>query len=372
MTTLMEEIAQQPAVLSGLRKFYTSPGAIPSKALRAMVKHWPPTVVFTGMGSSMYAAYPAQAYLTSHGVRALIWETAELVDHHMKILGPDTLLVVVSQSGETAEALRLLGALTGKDGLVAVCNMETSSLAQRANLLLPLMAGRAAPVGTKTYTCAVAVLMYLAVAIARKPPHPLTQALMHAIEAQEKIIDRHDDLIPPTVEFFDKPHYIALLSRGADLASVYQGALLFKEVAKMGAEPMSAAQFRHGPMEIINPAHRYIIFARQSRNQVRSAKPTIACSGWRGISASTAGASCFTPTCLLPTSPTCASSLLNRSGWGWEPWLIPSISSCWCTTSLCALASSPAGSGSRSNFPTRNHAAFGGQRSARRHCCSMF
>jgi glucosamine--fructose-6-phosphate aminotransferase (isomerizing) len=267
MSTLMAEIAQQPAVLSGLRKFYTSPGAIPSKGLRAMVKYWPPTVVFTGMGSSMYAAYPAQAYLTSQGIRALIWETAELVDHHRKFLGPDTLLVVVSQSGETAEVLRLLGALPRKEGLVAVCNMETSALARRANLLLPMMAGHPAPVGTKTYTCAVAVLMYLAVAIARKPPHPLTQALMHAIEAQEKIIDRHDELTPPTVEFLDNPHYVALLSRGAELASVYQGALLFKEVAKMGAEPMSAAQFRHGPMEIINPAHRYIIFARQSETR---------------------------------------------------------------------------------------------------------
>lgn len=264
MTILMDEIVQQPAVLSGLRKFYASPGAIPSKALRALVKHWPPTVVFTGMGSSMFAAYPAQAFLTSHGVRALIWETAELVDHHRKLLKPDTLLVVVSQSGETAEVLRLLSALTRQEGLVAVCNTEMSSLARRANLLLPMMAGRPAPVGTKTYTCAVAVLMYLAVAIARKPPHLLTQALMHAIEAQEKIIERRDDLIPPTVEFFNKPHYTALLSRGADLASAFQGALLFKEVAKMGAEPMSAAQFRHGPMEIIDPAHRYIIFARQA------------------------------------------------------------------------------------------------------------
>ncbi len=265
MTPLMEQIAQQPAVLSGLRKFYTSPGAIPSKALSTMVKHWPPTVVFTGMGSSMYAAYPAQAYLTSHGVRALIWETAELVDHHMKIFGPDILLVVVSQSGETAEVLRLLGALATKDSLVAVCNFETSSLARQASLLLPMMAGRSAPVGTKTYTCAVAVLMYLAVAIARKPPDPLTQELMHAIEAQENILDRCEDLVPPTVEFFNKPRYIALLSRGPDLASAYQGALLFKEVAKMGAEPMSAAQFRHGPMEIIDPAHRYIIFARQAK-----------------------------------------------------------------------------------------------------------
>jgi glucosamine--fructose-6-phosphate aminotransferase (isomerizing) len=270
MTTLMAEIAQQPAVLSGLRKFYTSPGAIPSKALRTMVKHWPPTVVFTGMGSSMYAAYPAQAYLNSLGIRALIWETGELVDHHRKFLGTDILLAVVSQSGETPEVLRLLAALPRKEGLVAVCNMETSSLARRANLLLPMMAGRPAPVGTKTYTCAVAVLMYLAVAIARKPPQALTQALMHAIEAQEKIIERQDDLTLSTVEFFNKPHYVALLSRGAELASAYQGALLFKEVAKMGAEPMSAAQFRHGPMEIIDPAHRYIIFARESETRPKS------------------------------------------------------------------------------------------------------
>ena len=274
MTTLMAEIAQQPTVLSGLRKFYTSPGAIPSKALRAMVKRWPPTVVVTGMGSSMYAAYPAQAYLNSLGIRAFIWETGELVDHHRKFLGADILLVVVSQSGETAEVLRLLGALPRKEGLVAVCNMETSALARRANLLLPMMAGRPAPVGTKTYTCAVAVLMYLAVAIARKPLQPLTQALMQAIEAQEKIIERHDELIPPTVEFFNNPHYVALLSRGAELASVYQGALLFKEVAKMGAEPISAAQFRHGPMEIIDPAHRYIIFSRQKETEPKGKADT--------------------------------------------------------------------------------------------------
>ena len=263
MTSLMEEIAQQPAVLSGLRKYYTSPGAIPSKALRGMVNRWPPTLVFTGMGSSMYAAYPAQAYLNSQGIRALIWETGELVDHLRKFHGADILLVVVSQSGETAEVLRLLDAFPRKEGLVAVCNMEASSLARRANLLLPMMAGRPAAVGTKTYACAVAVLMYLAVALSRKSPPALTQALMQVIEAQEKILEREDELTLPSVDYFDNPHYAALLSRGADLASAYQGALLFKEVARIGAEPMSAAQFRHGPMEIVDPAHRYIIFARQ-------------------------------------------------------------------------------------------------------------
>ena len=264
MTTLMEEITQQPAALSGLRKYYTSPGAIPSKALRSLVSHWPPTVVFTGMGSSLYAAYPAQAYLTGLGIRAIVWETAELLHHHAKVLRPDTLLVVISQSGETVEIVRLLDNQPDKTSVVAVANAEASTLARRSKLLLPMMAGRQKSVSTKTYTCAVAVLMYLAFAIARKSPRVLTQALMDAVEGQERILDRHEVLTPPTVEFFNNPAYVALLSRGPDLASAYQGALMLKEVARLAAEPMSAAQFRHGPMEIISSDHRYLIFARQA------------------------------------------------------------------------------------------------------------
>jgi len=265
MTSLLEEIAQQPAALANLRKYYSSPGAISHKALRKLVTHWPPTVVFTGMGSSLFAAYPAQAYLTSLGIRALVWETAELLHHHMKVLGPDTLLVVVSQSGETVEIVRLLEALPPKLGVAGVVNVESSTLARRSDVLLPMLAGRQTTVSTKTYTCCVAALMYLAFALARKPARSLTQALSQAIEAEERIIEHHDTLLPASVEFFDFPPYVALMSRGADLASAYQGSLMFKEVARIGAEAISAAQFRHGPIEIISPSHRYVIFARQGK-----------------------------------------------------------------------------------------------------------
>ena len=265
MTSMMEEVYQQPAALSGLRKYYSSPGVIPARTLRKLVTHWPPTVVFTGMGSSLFAAYPAQAYLSSLGIRSVVWETAELVHHHMKFLGPDTLLVVVSQSGETVEVLRLLERLPKKMGIVGVANVENSALARRTALLLPMMAGRQSSVSTKTYTCAVAVLMYLAFAIARKPARTLTQALKEAIEQQERLLDRAGVLIPPAAEFFGQPSYVALMGRGAELASVHQGALMFKEVVRLGAEPMSAGQFRHGPVEIINPAHRYIVFGRDGK-----------------------------------------------------------------------------------------------------------
>jgi glucosamine--fructose-6-phosphate aminotransferase (isomerizing) len=265
MTTLLEEIGQQPAALSGLRKYYTSPGVIPAKLLRSLAAHWPPTVVLTGMGSSLHATYPAQAYLTSRGIRAISWETAELLHHHLKSLRPDTLLVVVSQSGETAEVVHLLEALPEKMRIAAVTNVEASTLARRSALLLPMMAGRQESVSTKTYTCAVSVLMYLAFAIARQPSRSVTNAVMRAIEAQEKILDRRELLLPPTLEFLGLPPYIALMSRGPDMASAYEGALMFKEVARLGAEAISAGQFRHGPIEIIHPAHRYIIFARQGK-----------------------------------------------------------------------------------------------------------
>jgi len=265
MTDLLEEISRQPAVLSGLRKFYASPGAIPAKSLRSLAPHWPPTVVFTGMGASLFAAYPAQAYLTEQGVRALVWETAELVHHHLKVLRPDTLLVVVSQSGQTAEALRLLENLPAKAPVLAVTNVEASPLAKRGSLLLPLMAGGQGDISTKTYMCSVAVLMYLAFAIAGKAPTPLTQEIMRGVEAQESILERREILMPSIVEFFNRPPYVALMSRGADLATAYYGALMLKELARVAAEPISAAQFRHGPMEIIQSNHRYILFARQGK-----------------------------------------------------------------------------------------------------------
>src|SRR5580704_11802831 len=126
MPTMMEQVLQQPAVLADVRKYYSSSGAIPIKSLRKLVRNWPPTVVFTGMGSSLFAAYPAQAYLSEQGIRALVWETAELLHHHLKILGPDTLLVVISQSGQTAEVLQLLKSLPAEARALAVTNVESS------------------------------------------------------------------------------------------------------------------------------------------------------------------------------------------------------------------------------------------------------
>jgi glutamine---fructose-6-phosphate transaminase (isomerizing) len=273
MAFLLDEITQQPAALSGVRKFYASAGAIPSKALVKLGGKPSATVVFTGMGSSLYAAYPAQAFLTALGIRAILWETSELIHHHLNALEHDTLLVAVSQSGETVEILRLIERLPADAPLVAISNVERSTLARRAGLLLPMMAGHQTTVSTKTYTCAVAVLMYLAFALADQPTAPLTQALIKAADAEEGILERRMVLMPPTVEFVGLPPYVALLARGADLSTAYQGSLMLKEVPRLAAEPISAAQFRHGPIEIIKPEHRYIVIARHQTPAQKGSEP---------------------------------------------------------------------------------------------------
>src|SRR5438309_8428627 len=99
MTEMMEEVFQQPAALAGLRKYYASPGAIPARRLRQLVKRWPPLVVFTGMGSSLFAAYPAQAYLSARGIRAFVCGTADVVIYHPRILGAATILIMKQYCG---------------------------------------------------------------------------------------------------------------------------------------------------------------------------------------------------------------------------------------------------------------------------------
>jgi glucosamine--fructose-6-phosphate aminotransferase (isomerizing) len=263
MATMMEEMLEQPAALRKLRDHYMKPGAIPDGQLRGLVSKWPPIVVFTGMASSLSAAYPAQVFLNSLGIRALVWETADLLHYHLKLLGKDTLLVAVSQSGETIEITELLKRIPKDVGMVAVVNEENSTLARAARVTLPTKAGPETTVSTKTYNSAVAALMYLAFAVAGQPLESLNRALLRAAEAQERVLEKEHLVLLPLLELFDNRDSIVLLSRGPDLSTVNEGATYFKEVVRLPAEPMSAGQFRHGALETISPERLFIVIARR-------------------------------------------------------------------------------------------------------------
>ena len=91
--------------------------------------------VFTGMGSSYDACYPAVNGLAAGGILAAHVDTAELLHFRSPVLSPSTVLVVVSQSGESAEVVRLAESLARRPDrptLVSITNGLDNGLAERA------------------------------------------------------------------------------------------------------------------------------------------------------------------------------------------------------------------------------------------------
>ena len=88
-------------------------------------------IVLTGMGSSFHALHPLNLQLIDHGIGSTMVETSELVHYHTRVLNPKTLVIAVSQSGESAEMVRLAKVNNGAP-VIAVTNSPGSTLARHA------------------------------------------------------------------------------------------------------------------------------------------------------------------------------------------------------------------------------------------------
>src|SRR5690242_6346116 len=131
-------------------------------------------LVFAGMGSSYDACYPAVTTLARSGVAATMVDTAELLHFRLPTLGPDDDLILVSQSGESAETVGAAGALRDRGDaprIVAVTNEPASSLATLADHTIGTNAGEETGPSTMTFAAALVVLGAIAHTIAgNRPP----------------------------------------------------------------------------------------------------------------------------------------------------------------------------------------------------------
>ena len=118
-------------------------------------------VVLTGMGSSLHAQYPLHRALSSAGFASHWVETAELLLGFNALYSPETLLVGVSQSGESAEIVSLTQRVSEFGHLIGVTNNENSRLGRAANTRLTMEAGVESTVSCKTYLSTLAVLHWL-------------------------------------------------------------------------------------------------------------------------------------------------------------------------------------------------------------------
>jgi len=225
-------------------------------------------LVFTGMGGSYDACYAPVTALASAGVTALMVDSAELLYFRRATLAGRTLLVVVSQSGESAEVVRLVSELDSgaeRPLVVSVTNGVGNPLARLANVALDSRAGQEQGPSTMTFGAALVVLAALADVLAGHSAEDAIQRIDHeaqrAADSTERVLGAVEERAGTLRSWLGDRSVLTLLARGAGRAASEMGALTLKEAARFPAESMQAAQFRHGPLELAGKEAAVVVIA---------------------------------------------------------------------------------------------------------------
>ena len=230
-------------------------------------------VVFTGMGASYDACYPAVNELAVHGVLALQIDAAELLHFRSHVLSPATVLVLVSQSGRSAEVVRLLDALDGRPErpvVLSITNGLANPLAERSDLRLDTRAGTEEGPSTMTFASSLVQLAAVAGALSERsgrvggvkvdPIERARTAAHEASEAVETVLD--DETLAPRLAGSADHETLVVLARGPARAAAEMGALTLKECG-VTAESYETAAFRHGPFELAGPGLSAVVVATE-------------------------------------------------------------------------------------------------------------
>lgn len=228
-------------------------------------------VVLTGMGSSYHALHPLNLRLITHGFTSVLLETSELVHSMRNLLEPGTLVVAVSQSGESAEIIRLLDVTPAGLFLIAVTNSGRSSLAAKADATVLIHAGAESGVACKTYVASLMGLEWLGALLCGRDLESIRCELQQAAPAASAYLRDWKCHVTDWCGLLAGVRAIFITGRGSSLAAAGSGALITKEAAHFPAEAMSSASFRHGPFEMVGDETFVVVYSGEpagaDRNQ---------------------------------------------------------------------------------------------------------
>ena len=172
----------------------------------------------------------------------------------------NTLLVTISQSGETADTLAALRYAKDKDYLasLAICNVPTSSLARESDFLLLTNAGPEIGVAsTKAFSTQLVALMLLTLSLAKatstnpKLRSRVIQAMRSLPDIITKTLELKDEIIDIAPEIAQQDNAL-FLGRGMFYPIAMEGALKLKEISYIHAEAYPAGELKHGPLALID------------------------------------------------------------------------------------------------------------------------
>jgi glutamine---fructose-6-phosphate transaminase (isomerizing) len=226
-------------------------------------------IIISGMGSSYNSAYPAFIKLSTQSVPVQLVNAAELLHSFAGTVGPRTLLWLNSQSGRSAEPVRLLEKLSQPPAcLLTFVNDVSSPMAERANVCIPIHAGVEDTVSTKTYINMLAVNLLAAVQLVNDDLDAVLSEMRAAADGMESYLADWEARVSELDSMLGDLKQLFLIGRGSSMCTVWNGSLNNKEAAKFSFEGMHAADFRHGPLEIVSEGFTAMVLAGSPQTSV--------------------------------------------------------------------------------------------------------
>ena len=211
-------------------------------------------------GTSYHAGLVARYWMEAVAGVPCSVEVASEFRYRRQVVLPGTLIVAISQSGETADTLAALreARTLGYAATLAICNVPESSLTREADLVFLTRAGPEIGVAsTKAFTTQLTALLMLVIALGRRRgiDRDAESSLVAKLESVPGLLAQileSDERIRRLAERFADKHHTLYLGRGALYPVAMEGALKLKEISYIHAEAYPAGELKHGPLALVD------------------------------------------------------------------------------------------------------------------------
>jgi glucosamine--fructose-6-phosphate aminotransferase (isomerizing) len=218
------------------------------------------SLLILACGTSYYSGLTAKYWLEAIAKVPTQVEVASEYRYRETVPDPNSLVVVISQSGETADTLAALkhAQTLGMRETLAICNVASSAIVRLTKLKYLTRAGVEIGVAsTKAFTTQLAALFLLTLSLAKLRGHLSADAeaaalrnLRHLPAALQAVLALEPQIIAWAEEFARKDHAL-FLGRGRHFPIALEGALKLKEISYIHAEAYPAGELKHGPLALV-------------------------------------------------------------------------------------------------------------------------
>ncbi|WP_386689052.1 glutamine--fructose-6-phosphate transaminase (isomerizing) [Lonepinella sp. MS14437] len=230
-------------------------------------------VQIVACGTSYNAGMVARYWFESIAGVGCDVEIASEFRYRKFVTRPNSLLITLSQSGETADTLAALR-LAKESGYMAamtICNVASSSLVRESDFAFMTKAGVEIGVAsTKAFTTQLTCLLLLNVALGRLNGHVSEEQEHHIVQALQRLPAQiesalvFDKQIEKLSEDFAEKHHTLFLGRGEYYPIAMESALKLKEISYIHAEAYAAGELKHGPLALIDSEMPVVVVAPEN------------------------------------------------------------------------------------------------------------